>query len=210
MEEIKMSYHKIMYDNDYEGGQVIGDYVMGLIPPTVAWKGVKEYEDKVFDLTVFWEGRPFEGRIPDFVKLIIKKNDEQKEQLDLLPNPVSWLIFSERLTESILPFIQEDVQIFDPPIFRESDGSRVKGYKLINPIRTIDCLDVKKSKIDRAPDGHIKFCTNIHIRESCVGEHHIFRIKDYFPPILISDKLAKYIRSNGFKGFAFLRCGVTE
>ena len=204
-----MPYHKIMYDNGYEGGQVIGDYVMGLIDPTIDLRGKPELLEKVFDLTVFWVGKPFEEKIPDFVKLIIKKEDENEEQRDLLPNPVSWLIFSERLTEFAYPLIKEDVQIFDPPIFRESDGAKVNGYKLINPIHSVDCLDLDKSKITRADDGHIKFCTNVHIKENCVGDHHIFRIKGYFPPIIISDKLAKSIRKEGFTGFAFLRCGIS-
>ncbi len=204
-----MPYHEIMYDNDYEGGQVIGDYVMGLIPPTVAWKGIKDLEDKMFDLTVFWKGEPFEGEIPNFVKLFIKKEDEDKKQLDLLPNPVSWLIFSERLTEYAYPYIKNDMQVFDPPIFRESDGAKVNGYKLINPIHSIDCLDLSKSKIMRADDGHIKFCSDMHIKEDCVGDHHIFRIKGYFPPVILSDELAKEIRNKGFTGFAFLRLGIS-
>jgi hypothetical protein len=204
-----MLYHKIMYDNDYQGGQVIGDYVMGLIPPTVAWKGVKELEDKVFNPTVFWMGKPVEGKIPDFVRLIIKREDEDEGQLDLLPNPVSWLIFSERLTEFVYPLIKEDVQIFDPPIYRESNGAKVSGYKLINPIYSVDCLDLEKTKVTRAEDGHIKFCSNIHIKEDCVGNHHLFRLEDYFPPIIISDKLAKAISKEGFTGFAFMRLGIS-
>lgn len=204
------SYYEIMYDNGYERGQTIGDYVMGLIPTTVAWKGVKEYEDKVFDLTVFWDGEPFHGKIPDFVKLIIEREQEDEEQPDLLPNPVSWLIFSERLVEYIYPLIKKDVQIFDPPIYRESDDSRVEGYKLINPIHTIDCLDYEKTKITRGEDGTINFCSNIHIKERCVGDHHIFRIKGYFPPIIISEMLAKKICEKYCKGFAFLKLGVTK
>jgi hypothetical protein len=205
----QMPYHKIMYDNDYEGGQVIGDYVMGLIDPTIDISDKPELLDKVFNPTVFWMGKPFSGKIPDFVKLIIKSEDENEEQLDLLPNPVSWLIFSERLTEFAYPLLKDDVQIFDPPIYRESDGAKVGGYKLINPVHSVDCLDLEKTKVTRAEDGHIKFCSSIHIKEERVGYHHLFRIKDYFPPIMISDKLAKAIRKEGFTGFAFLRCGVS-
>jgi len=204
-----MPYHDITYDMNFEQGQIIRDYVMGLIPPTVAWKGVKELEDKVFDSTVFWNGEPFEGVIPDFVKLIIKKEDEDKEICDYLPNPISWLLFSERFIDFACPLIKDDIQIFDPPIFRESDGARVSGYKLINPIRLIDCMDLDKTNITRAKDGHIKFCSNIHIKEDCVGDHHIFRIKGYFPPVLFSDEFAKATSKKGFTGFAFIRCGIS-
>ncbi len=204
-----MPYHELMYDNGYEGGQVIGDYVMGLVDPTIDISKKPELLEKVFSPTTFWKGEPFKGKIPDFVKLFIKKEDENEEQLDLLPNPVSWLIFSERLTEYALPFIKEDVQIFDPPIYRESDGAKVGGYKLINPIRVIDCLDKEKSNIKKAEDGHIKLCLDMHIKEDCVGNHHIFRVKDYLPSIILSDVFAKGIRKEGFEGFAFLRLGVS-
>jgi len=204
-----MPYHKIMYDNGYVG-QSIGDYVMGLIDPTIDISNKPELQDKVFDVTSFWIGVPFKGEIPDFVKLYIEEEDENEDQPDLLANPVSWLIFSERLVDYAYPLIKKDVQIFDPPIYKKSDGSKVQGYKLINPIRNIDCLDLEKTKVTRREDGSIKFCSNIFIKEDCVGDHHIFRLKGYFPPIILGDKLAKGIRKKGFKGMAFLRCGVSN
>ena len=205
-----MPYSEIMYDNGYIRGQVIGDYVMGLIDPTIDMRGKPELLDKVFNETVFWKGRPFKGKIPDFVKLFILPEDEDEDQLDLLANPVSWLIFSERLLEYAYPLIKKDVQVFDAPVYRQSDGAKVKGYKLINPIRNIDCLDAERSNVTRHKNGRIKFCARPFIKENCVGNHHIFRLKGYFPPIIVSDEFAKGIRKEGFTGFAFLRCGVSE
>ena len=44
-------------------------------------------------------------------------------------------------------------------------------------------------------------------KENKVENHHIFKLKNYFPPVIVSNKLDKSLKGQKFKGIAFIRCG---
>jgi hypothetical protein len=181
-------YHCLIQDADYKG-QVIGGREMGK-----------------FDVRVFWAGKRFRHRIPSDVRLVVKREDEGLELPDLFCNSASWYIFSRRLLDLWWIEIQNDVQLFDAPIYRESDGGLVGGYKLVNPIRIVDCMDFEKSEISWDKDGSISSCWTICIKADKAAGHHMFRLKGYLPTLIVSDELAQRLKGKGFKGMAFWRC----
>ena len=168
---------------------------------------VEDYEMGDFDLTVFWDGKPFEGAIPPCVRLYIYE-DPKLKPADLLGNPLSWQMFSERMLEWTWPLIKNDVQIFDVPLYKKSTGAKVSGYKLVNPIRVIDCIDWEHSEFIRDADGSCPLVNKLCIRGDEVGNHHIFRLKDYLYPIIVSDEFARQTFHKGVRGLAFVRCKV--
>jgi hypothetical protein len=183
-------YHILTYD-DRDDLQTIGDYEMG-----------------DFDLTEFWQGQGFEGAIPAGVRLYV---DEMEGLLrsDILANPVSWLILSNQLWSLVSSLTKHDVQVFEAPVFRKSDGSHVSGYKLINPIRLIECLDMEKSTILRRDDGTIASVIKPCIKARAVKDHHMFRIKENRNRMIVSDELAKGLAGKDIRGVAFVRCLVS-
>lgn len=186
-----MPYHKIIRGPSTE--QVIDDY-----------DGI-EYSLYF----AFLKGKKFRGIIPESVRLYLHKGDEYLPKASLLGGPLSWLIFSDDLLGFWWPMIKNDVQVFDAPVYFRN-GVKFEGYKIINPIRVIDCLDIERSGVEWEEDGSIHWCKKIYIREDKVGEHHIFKLKDYFPPVIVSDQLAKSLKGQGFKGIAFIKCGVSS
>lgn len=188
-----MPFHKLIPDPYYENEQTIRDY-----------EGILEG----FDYYSFLDGKRFKGKIPDSVKLYISEGDEELPRASLLAGSLSWLIFSEELLEFVKPLIEKDVQIFDAPVYFKN-GQKVEGYKIINPIRVIDCVDWEKSRVGRKEDGTISCMGKIYIKEDQVGEHHLFRLKGWTYSVIVSDQLAKSIAAKGFKGIAFIRCGVS-
>lgn len=211
LEIVKMPYHEIIYDSGYTNEQTIEDYRTETedVDITLPWKEIPNYKEKIFDITLFWQGKKFRGKIPEFVKLYIREGDENLPKASLLANPISWLIFSQRLLDFWWLLIKDDVQVFDAPVYLKS-GQKVEGYKIINPIRVIDCLDIEKSHVDWNEDGTISFANNIYIKEDKVGNHHIFRLKGYKYCVIVSDKLAKSLKGNNFKGIAFIRLGTSS
>ncbi len=186
-----MKFWEIICDAYYENEQTIEDYELG-----------------DFDYYTFLDGKEYKGRIPEFVKLYIRKGDEKLPQASLVGGPLSWLIFSDRLLNFLWPLIKDDVQVFDAPVFLK-DGTKVEGYKLINPICVLDCIDWERTEVSRYDDGSIAYCQKIFIKDHCVGKHHIFRLKGYLYTLIVSDKLAKSLAGKGFKGIAFIKCGVS-
>ena len=187
-----MTFHRIIYDGDYEDEQTVGDYDMG-----------------DFDLITFWNGIKYEGYIPENVRLYIREGDEELPQASLLANPISWWIFSERLLEHVWHLIKKDVQVFDVPIYIKSDGKKVHGYKLINPICVLDGLDWERSEIIRDDDEEIMYINKIYVKKDKVDDHHLFRLNGYLYAVIVSDKLAQSLVGHGFKGIAFIRCGTS-
>lgn len=192
-----MPFHEIIPDGNYEDEQIVDDY-----------EGILEG----FDYFTFMKGKRFKGKIPDNVRLYIGEDTENRPQASLLGGAMhSWLIFSDRLLDFVWPLIKEDVQVLEAPVYRRSDGDRISGYKIVNPLRVIDCIDWEKTYADRNEDGSIKYVLGKkYIREKAVGDHHIFRMKYWLGPVIVSDTFAKSLIGKGFKGIAFIRCGVSK
>ena len=205
-----MPYHIICCDAYYKNEQAIGEHKLMIngIEPTAAWKEIPGYRKKVFDYFTFLKGKRFKGRIPDFVKLYLNEGDEKLPQASLLGGSLSWLIFSQQLLDFTRPLIKKDVQVFDAPVYLKS-GEKVEGYKIINSIHVVDCIDWDKSEVGRRKDGTISCMGKIYIKEDNVGNRHLFRLKGWTYSDIVSDQLAKSIARNGFKGIAFIRCGVS-
>jgi hypothetical protein len=186
-----MSFYKIAYDANYLNEQTVCDYELG-----------------DFDYFAFSKGKRYKGKIPKYVKLYIREGVENLPQASLLASPLSqWKIFSQSLLDYWWPLMKDDVQVLDAPVYLKS-GKKVKGYKLINPLRVIDCLDIEKSQVSWR-DGTISFVGKTYIKKDKVGDHHIFRLKGYKHPVIVSEKLAKSLKGTNFKGIAFIRCGVS-
>jgi len=186
-----MKFHKLIKDGYYENEQTIAEWEMG-----------------DFNLIVFWLGKRYDAQIPEYVRLYIREGSENLPQAPLLANPVSWLIFSQRLLDFWWPYIKDDVQVFDAPVYFKN-GKKVGGYKLINPICILDVIDWENSKVLRKEDGSLAYISKIFIKEGLVRNHHIFRLKGYLYTVIISDILAKSLVGKNFKGIAFIRCGGT-
>jgi len=187
-----MRFYEIIYDSGYLNEQTIEDY---------------EMTDS--DYYAFLEGKRFKGRLPRRIKLYIRKGEENLPRASLLGGPLSWLIFSDRLLDFWWPLIKDDIQVFDAPVYTKS-GEKVEGYKLVNPIRVMECIDWKRTEVSRYENGRIAYCQKIFIKTSCVGEHHIFRLKGYLYTVIVSGNLAESLAGTDFKGIAFIRCGVSS
>ncbi len=187
-----MKYYELTYDASFENEQTIGDYEMG-----------------EFDLTVFWIAEEYRGQIPTSVRLYVRKEDEALPQACLLANPISWWIFSERLLQHWWPLIKDDIQVFDAPVYRKSDGSKVDGYKLINPVRILDCIDWERSECSRYDNGDIAYFNKIFIDGKKARGHHLFRLQGYLYTLIVSDTLASMLIGTDFRGIAFIKCGTS-
>ena len=187
-----MKYFELTYDNRQDI-QTIAEWEMGN-----------------FNLMLLWGGQPFNGSIPNDVKLFIREGDEHLVRPDLLPNPVSWLIFSEKLLAEVHQLIKNDIQIFEPPIYLKN-GQKVKGYKLINPIYRLDCLDWENSKsVEQNVDGTKVCFGQKSVFESCIGNHHIFMIEGCSTAQIVSDTFLQACQHKGLIGLAGLKCKTSR
>lgn len=164
---------------------------------------VVDYEMGDFKLTNFWGGKQ-NISLSDSVQLFI---DSTGNSPDLMGNPVSWLICSEKLISLISSVTSDGFEIYDAPLFDSKTKKTVAGYSILNVYKKIPCLDLEKSSVDWSSDHkeitavyeHV-FCKD-KIPEDC----HIFRPSEWPFSVVLSDKLAKSFIGKDLTGVAFIK-----
>lgn len=129
---------------------------------------------------------------------------------DIIANPLSLLIFSDRIINIIKPLIKNDVKLVDINIVNDKNGEFVKGYKLIHPLKSISCLNKDKSNISLDEEGNLSLLGNCTLDKNKIDDKiNIFRLKEDDSTIIFSDNLAKSLIGKEIYGLAFLRCKTT-
>ncbi len=188
METMKY-FHKLLYDEDVAGCQVVEDYDCS---STII--------KKLF-LSQQMKGDSFRE-----VKLFINAS---KEPTDYLRNPLSWPIFSERMALLLFKKSRNDIQIFDAPLYDSRKETPIPGYKILNIVKCLPCLNLEKSTVSYSDIGKKKvrgvsdfiFDNNRIPNNICV-----FRPAEWRYSIFFSDSLAKSLIGKDLAGIAFLRC----
>ncbi|MCI0393182.1 MAG: hypothetical protein MOB07_31015 [Acidobacteria bacterium] len=159
-----------------------------------------------FDITIFWHGRRYEGSIPSDVRIYV--DSSAKVRADYLNNPISWPICSNRMLEVLMKYASKDIQHFDAPLFDDKTREPVPGFKVVNLIRRIECLDMKKSVISYSDDKKeiLSVMEPVFIAKKIPKDIHIFRPEESHYHLIVSDELAKDLVSNYIAGVAFIRC----
>lgn len=165
---------------------------------------VVDYVVDDFDLTIFWKGIKVNGPIPESMKLFVDSKDTASP--DLLGNPLSWHICSERLLGCWHPMIEKDIQLLEAPLYQKVANQRVSGFKILNPLTCIQALDVHRSEVI-GNSKRIKAVSRFVFEESKIPQGvHIFRPSEFPKAIILSDELAQKIAGLGMAGLAFVRC----
>jgi hypothetical protein len=170
---------------------------------------VIDYQLDGFDHTIFWEGRFLSDRVPNTVRLLMGDGKAG----DFVVNPLSWPVCSERMVSLLASRAAHDIQLFDAPLIDAETKVRIPGYKIVNVIRRVACLDVEKSEISYEQDQPTKIFViyTIAIDSTKVDPNiHLFRLEAWPYTVIVSDELARDFAGRGFSGIAFEKCKTTR
>lgn len=162
---------------------------------------VVKYDLADFDLTLFWGKGKIEKKLPESVKLLVNK--QAGREPDLLGNPISWHIASERLINFWKPEIETAVQRFEAPLFDIQESDKISGYEILNPLKFVEALNKEKSVFL----GEI-ITEFVFDRQKVPSDCHIFRPVEFPEAIIVSDILVNRLVGMGLEGIAFIRCGM--
>jgi hypothetical protein len=185
------SFYQLIHNTNRSGLYVVSDYDLG-----------------DFDSRRLWHGERLEGLIPGDVRLYLQTLGRQPA--DLVWNPVSWPICSQRLLELILPVCQGDVEVLPAPLFDEASSTPVPGYGLLNVTRLILCLDAENSVVGRSrEDGRLAgVYTYVLKADRIPPDAHLFRLTEWPYTILMSNAVEQVLRGEGLTGLALMPCDV--
>lgn len=165
---------------------------------------VVAYSLDEFDLTIFWKGIEVVGPIPTSVKLFV--DIEKDNAPDLVGNPISWYICSERLLDYWLPLIEQDIQLCEAPLYVKKTNKKILGFKILNPLTIIEAMDMRKSRFI-SNKNKLKTVSKFVFEIKKIPENiHIFRPSEFPKAIIVSDELVKKIVGIGIRGLALIRC----
>lgn len=113
------------------------------------------------------------------------------------------IIISPRLATLLTnnKYFLKDVQLLD--IIVIIDGQNHSGFKALNILRILSCIDLNKSDsepiLDYLPDRP-KYFNKIVFKEEVIENFYMARSLEYKSCIVISDKLKQFFIENNIKG----------
>ena len=148
-------------------------------------------------------GRPFEEKIPEPIQYFADKDGELEDYP--VTNADQFLV-----SEKVLNLIETSGSKFDnyksEIIFPQ--GKRVKNYYTINFTESMAALDWKKSIYEKDPDlppSKVKYVKKLVVKSTSIPkEAYIFRLKEFEPYILITEKFKDQMIDLQLSGFKFI------
>lgn len=128
---------------------------------------------------------------------------------DYIDNDLAWLLITERFKTVLEKYDLGNVQ-FLPVTAVSKDGSEeIRGY-LLNICNIPDALNRKESKYSVHKVGKEKWLSiqRYVLTESQIGPYDIFRIKDDYFTVFVSERIKKAIKDNKITGCDFVEIKV--
>ncbi len=150
----------------------------------------------------FIQGKELNLKNPDLI-LSVEISSEQLLKYDCLPNNFGSPLVNKKVLSILNKLCPEDFQVFDAEI-RTKDGIET-SYKILNIIRTIDSIDMKKSIYKLSPEGIPRNVQKLFFKKNCMGSYHMAREIYYHPLELVSKDLVQIFKKEKITGVRFLK-----
>lgn len=120
---------------------------------------------------------------------------------DYQETPLGVPVFSVRLRQIVERIAPDEVQFI--PVEIEAQES----YFIANVLSSVECLDFEESLLDFKEDAagkpiRVKGAVRLRVLPENAAGHHIFRIKEWPIPLIISQELATAMKTEHMTGFA--------
>jgi hypothetical protein len=106
-----------------------------------------------------------------------------------------------------IPYVQPRIgSLFEA--FASGDIQRIAArlengdeIEILNVLTMLDCFDRGRSSATYKADGTPNMVIDLHIHPEVVGDHHVFRIKGWPGPLIVSELILKQLHRIGATGF---------
>ena len=134
-------------------------------------------------------------------------SEEKLRQYDHLPNTTLTPIINERFYKLLLDFCPDDFQVFPVKIRcinPKIPYFEINDYMLVNITHQAGTLDHVKSKARWDEDmKKYRFERTILVEGDTMEGHHLARLREFHPQILMSQDLVRYLRHHKLKGIQY-------
>jgi hypothetical protein len=120
----------------------------------------------------------------------------------VLPNSAMIPLISETVSKLLLELCPSDIQLIETEVITSSGP--VQGYKLLNAVHRVACIDHEHSEYTFIPgtDAIMGF-KRFRAKSSCLGDHHIARETEYTSYLYVSSQVKEAFSSKDLRGYMF-------
>lgn len=135
-----------------------------------------------------------------------------------LANDQDWLIFSDEAIQIFKKNKIKGLQYLPITIYHRNEIALERYKHVTNITDSINCLDMEKSKYKlRGNDfpipnkrGEIAWIEHVVLRRALLGDLDVFRIANFEPEIIVTEKFVKLYKDNAFSGMSFERVNLSN
>lgn len=178
---------------------------------------ISDYDCKEFDLRLFWRGEPvnnWDGSVELFYEVA-------SPALDYVPNPLTWLIFSDRLVDIMRKMGIQAMQVFPVSLLKKgSPGETISGYNIVNITEAIAAADLQHSKYVTwgevsynygVDPNRIHFFRRLVLSSTMlIHKPDIFLLKEVSSHFMVSQRFKKTMERENVTGMRFVPIEVTK
>lgn len=185
-----MNYYLLEYSGDEKD-----NLIKGQLPILV-----NSYELHGFDLRTLWRGNYVE-KWPDNIELYYEKGNVV---LDYIPNVLSWLIFSDKVIDTLNQLNVAGIQSFPINIYNIKNKAKHFTANVVNILESVSALDWEKSDYISWEDDpkYIKFLRKIVLKaDNDYRNLDMFRLEESKNYIIVSERIKKCLEMEKLTGF---------
>ena len=124
-------------------------------------------------------------------------------------------VVSPRFADIIRVHVPEsDLQLIPVPIRHHESGSILHGYCIVNVLRVVDCVDLKKSSAVLSEDINGKFSYEFHRLGPVLdlgkipADVMVFRLHQALNYVLINEEFAALVKKHKIRKFPFRKVRI--
>lgn len=123
---------------------------------------------------------------------------------DFVDTSAGWILCSPRVVEMFQKVLETDTIQWINPVFRNGVNCDVSGYKVINVLRHIECMDRVASIFDEKKDGSVRLISLLAVKADVLPrDAALFRLKENPHYLLATEELVGVMRDAAISGVRF-------
>lgn len=145
------------------------------------------------------QGRSVKGVYPEAPRIDLSEENPGLRLESFIGNSKRMLVVSSPLRALLEQWCKEqEVEYLPVHIYNHRGRLHADDYSIINPLGTIDCIDLERSDVKMA-EGEVVRVNRIVLSPAKLERHpHLFRVREAPHFYVISEALAEALKAGGF------------
>ncbi len=156
----------------------------------------------------FSKGTSMEGASVPVIEYVRKKSEPGRLTDILIALTSKGEVFNTKVRDILDGLGVKNIEYYDTTVNDEINNQIITDYKVANIVGVFDCVDFEKSELELdEDDGSIDDIDKLILKNDVIEKHNlpIFRIKEYFPLIVVDETIKNAFEKEDVSGVVFMK-----